>query len=28
LAGYLSAVPEALEIGVVEAAGNQQIVLG
>jgi selenide, water dikinase len=28
LAGYLSAVPEAFEIGVVEAAGNQQIVLG
>ena len=28
LADYLSAVPEAVEIGVVEAAGNQQIVLG
>ena len=28
LADYLSAVPEALEIGVVEAAGIQQIVLG
>jgi selenophosphate synthase len=25
LADYLSAVPEAVEIGVVEAAGNQQI---
>ena len=28
LADYLSAVPEALEIGVVEAAGIQQLVLG
>jgi selenide,water dikinase len=28
LADYLSAVPDALEIGVVEVAGNQQIVLG
>ena len=28
LADYLSAVPEAIEIGVVEAAGIQQIVLG
>jgi selenide, water dikinase len=28
LQGYLSAVPEAVEIGEVEAAGNQQIVLG
>ena len=28
VADYLSAVPDALEIGVVEAAGSQQIVLG
>jgi selenophosphate synthase len=28
LAGYLSAVPGAVEIGVVEVAGKQQIVLG
>ena len=28
LQGYLSAVPEAVEIGVVESAGAQQIVLG
>jgi selenide, water dikinase len=28
LADYLSAVPEALEIGIVEAAGSHQIVLG
>jgi selenide,water dikinase len=27
-ADYLSAIPEAFEIGVVEAAGSQQIVLG
>ena len=28
LSNYLSAIPEAVEIGVVETAGNQQIVLG
>jgi selenide,water dikinase len=28
LADYLSAIPAAVEIGVVEPAGNQQIVLG
>ena len=28
LADYLSAIPEAVEIGVVEAAGNQHIRLG